>query len=67
MSPRSRCAAPAHSSRGWTARVPATGRGSLEDVSFDAVWAGEVIEHVVDTAAWLSEVRRVLRSGGRWC
>ncbi|MGD0454549.1 MAG: methyltransferase domain-containing protein, partial [Solirubrobacteraceae bacterium] len=28
------------------------------------VWAGEVIEHVADTAAWLSEVRRVLRSGG---
>ena len=36
----------------------------LEDASFDAVWAGEVIEHVADTAAWLSEVRRVLRSGG---
>ena len=37
----------------------------LEDASFDVVWAGEVIEHVADTAAWLSEVRRVLRSGGR--
>ena len=37
----------------------------LEDASFDAVWAGEVIEHVLDTAAWLSELRRVLRSGGR--
>ncbi|HTU78171.1 MAG TPA: class I SAM-dependent methyltransferase [Solirubrobacteraceae bacterium] len=36
----------------------------LEDASFDAVWAGEVIEHVADTGAWLSEVRRVLRSGG---
>jgi 2-polyprenyl-3-methyl-5-hydroxy-6-metoxy-1,4-benzoquinol methylase len=36
----------------------------FEDSSFDAVWAGEVIEHVADTAAWLSEVRRVLRSGG---
>jgi len=36
----------------------------LEDASFDVVWAGEVIEHVADTAAWLSEVRRVLRSGG---
>lgn len=36
----------------------------LEDSSFDVVWAGEVIEHVADTAAWLSEVRRVLRSGG---
>jgi 2-polyprenyl-3-methyl-5-hydroxy-6-metoxy-1,4-benzoquinol methylase len=36
----------------------------LPDVSFDVVWAGEVIEHVADTAAWLSEVRRVLRSNG---
>jgi 2-polyprenyl-3-methyl-5-hydroxy-6-metoxy-1,4-benzoquinol methylase len=36
----------------------------LEDSSFDVVWAGEVIEHVPDTAAWLSEVRRVLRSDG---
>jgi 2-polyprenyl-6-hydroxyphenyl methylase / 3-demethylubiquinone-9 3-methyltransferase len=36
----------------------------LPDASFDVVWAGEVIEHVADTAAWLSEVRRVLRSGG---
>jgi 2-polyprenyl-3-methyl-5-hydroxy-6-metoxy-1,4-benzoquinol methylase len=34
------------------------------DSSFDLVWAGEVIEHVADTAAWLSELRRVLRSGG---
>jgi 2-polyprenyl-3-methyl-5-hydroxy-6-metoxy-1,4-benzoquinol methylase len=41
------------------------GGWELEDASFDAVWAGEVIEHVADTAAWLSEVRRVLRSGGR--
>jgi 2-polyprenyl-3-methyl-5-hydroxy-6-metoxy-1,4-benzoquinol methylase len=36
----------------------------LADSSFDVVWAGEVIEHVLDTAAWLSEIRRVLRSGG---
>jgi 2-polyprenyl-3-methyl-5-hydroxy-6-metoxy-1,4-benzoquinol methylase len=36
----------------------------LADASFDVVWAGEVIEHVADTAAWLSEIRRVLRSGG---
>jgi 2-polyprenyl-6-hydroxyphenyl methylase / 3-demethylubiquinone-9 3-methyltransferase len=36
----------------------------LADASFDVVWAGEVLEHVLDTAAWLSEVRRVLRSGG---
>ena len=35
----------------------------LADASFDAVWAGETLEHVADTAAWLSQVRRVLRSG----
>jgi 2-polyprenyl-3-methyl-5-hydroxy-6-metoxy-1,4-benzoquinol methylase len=39
-------------------------RWPLADAAFDTVWAGEVIEHVADTAAWLSEVRRVLRSGG---
>ncbi len=44
--------------------VPAEGPWPLQDASFDAVWAGEVIEHVADTAGWLSEVRRVLRSGG---
>jgi ubiquinone/menaquinone biosynthesis C-methylase UbiE len=36
----------------------------VEDASVDAVWVGEVIEHVVDVAPWLSEVRRVLRPGG---
>ena len=36
----------------------------LDDASVDAVWAGEVIEHVVDVAPWLSEVRRVLRPRG---
>lgn len=36
----------------------------LADAGFDAVWAGETIEHVADTARWLSELRRVLRSGG---
>ena len=36
----------------------------LDDSSFDVVWAGETIEHVADTARWLSELRRVLRSGG---
>jgi SAM-dependent methyltransferase len=45
--------------------VPPHGPWPFKDASFDAVWAGEVIEHVVDTAAWLSEVRRVLRPGGR--
>ncbi|HST56529.1 MAG TPA: class I SAM-dependent methyltransferase [Solirubrobacteraceae bacterium] len=37
----------------------------LENASFDAAWAGEVIEHVADTAGWLSELRRVLRPGGK--
>jgi 2-polyprenyl-3-methyl-5-hydroxy-6-metoxy-1,4-benzoquinol methylase len=45
--------------------VDAGGAWDLPDASFDAVWAGETIEHVLDTAAWLSEIRRVLRSGGR--
>jgi ubiquinone/menaquinone biosynthesis C-methylase UbiE len=36
----------------------------LEDSSFDMAWAGETIEHVADTARLLSELRRVLRSGG---
>jgi 2-polyprenyl-3-methyl-5-hydroxy-6-metoxy-1,4-benzoquinol methylase len=45
--------------------VDSLGGWQLADASFDVVWAGEVIEHVADTAAWLSEVRRVLRPGGR--
>lgn len=36
----------------------------LEDSSFDVIWAGETIEHIADTQGWLSEVRRVLHSGG---
>ena len=44
--------------------IDGEGPWELEDASFDVVWAGEVIEHVADTAAWLSEIRRVLRSGG---
>jgi SAM-dependent methyltransferase len=38
---------------------------ALEDCAFELVWASEVIEHVADTALWLSEVRRVLAPGGR--
>ena len=37
----------------------------FEDSSFELVWASEVIEHVGDTARWLSELRRVLAPGGR--
>jgi 2-polyprenyl-3-methyl-5-hydroxy-6-metoxy-1,4-benzoquinol methylase len=44
--------------------LPTEGDWPLEDSSFDVVWAGEVIEHVADTAGWLSELRRVMRSGG---
>ena len=44
--------------------LPTDGPWPLADASFDVVWAGEVIEHVADTASWLSELRRVLGSGG---
>jgi 2-polyprenyl-3-methyl-5-hydroxy-6-metoxy-1,4-benzoquinol methylase len=44
--------------------IDGEGEWDLPDASFDVVWAGEVIEHVADTAAWLSEVRRVLAPGG---
>jgi len=44
--------------------IDAGGSWGLPDAEFDVVWAGEVIEHVADTGGWLSEVRRVLRSGG---
>jgi SAM-dependent methyltransferase len=44
--------------------IPERGSWPLPDAQFDMVWAGEVIEHVADTIGWLSEVRRVLRSGG---
>jgi 2-polyprenyl-6-hydroxyphenyl methylase/3-demethylubiquinone-9 3-methyltransferase len=36
----------------------------LPDGAFDLAWAGEVIEHVADTGAWLGELSRVLRPGG---
>jgi SAM-dependent methyltransferase len=45
--------------------VPLDGPLPFEDNGFSLVWASEVIEHVADTARWLSEVRRVLAPGGR--
>ncbi|MGH2856705.1 MAG: class I SAM-dependent methyltransferase [Solirubrobacteraceae bacterium] len=47
------------------ALVPIDGPLPLDDGAFDVVWSSEVIEHVADTARWLSEVRRVLAPGGR--
>ena len=46
-------------------RVPIDGPLPFDDGAFDAVWSSEVIEHVADTARWLSEVRRVLTPRGR--
>jgi ubiquinone/menaquinone biosynthesis C-methylase UbiE len=37
----------------------------FDDNAFELVWSSEVIEHVADTARWLSEVRRVLAPRGR--
>jgi SAM-dependent methyltransferase len=45
--------------------VPLDGELPFTEHSFDLVWSSEVIEHVADTARWLSEVRRVLAPGGR--
>lgn len=36
----------------------------VADRGVDAVWAGEVVEHVVDVGAFLGDLRRVLRPGG---
>ena len=45
--------------------IPVDGPLPFEDGAFELVWASEVIEHVADTARWLSEVRRVLAPRGR--
>ena len=45
--------------------VPIDGPLPFEDGAFEVVWASEVIEHVADTARWLSEARRVLVPRGR--
>ena len=41
-----------------TARLP------FEDSSADVVLAGEIVEHIVDTEAFLREIGRVLRTAG---
>lgn len=46
-------------------RVPFDGPLPFADGSFELVWASEVIEHVADTARFLSEIRRILVPGGR--
>ncbi len=47
------------------ARVPLSGPLPFADGTFTVVWASEVIEHVADTGAWLSELRRVMTPRGR--
>jgi 2-polyprenyl-3-methyl-5-hydroxy-6-metoxy-1,4-benzoquinol methylase len=34
------------------------------DGTFEAIFAGEIIEHLVDTASFVAELRRVLKPGG---
>ncbi|MGI8904298.1 MAG: class I SAM-dependent methyltransferase [Solirubrobacteraceae bacterium] len=45
--------------------APLGGPLPLADGCLDLVFSSEVIEHVADTASWLSEIRRVLAPGGR--
>jgi SAM-dependent methyltransferase len=45
--------------------IPIDGPLPFPDNAFDLVWSSEVIEHVADTARWLSEIRRVLAPRGR--
>jgi SAM-dependent methyltransferase len=46
-------------------RVPFDGPLPFADGSFDVAWSSEVLEHVADTARFLSEIRRILVPGGR--
>jgi ubiquinone/menaquinone biosynthesis C-methylase UbiE len=57
---RARERVPGLDARLWLAGEPLP----VEDNAADVVWAGDVVEHVVDVAPWLSEARRVLRPGG---
>jgi ubiquinone/menaquinone biosynthesis C-methylase UbiE len=45
--------------------VAADGSLPLGHGEVDVVWCSEVLEHVPDTIAFLTEVRRVLKRGGR--
>ncbi len=57
---RARARVPGLDARHWPDGAPLP----VEDASVDLAWAGEVLEHVVDLAPWLSEVRRVVRPRG---
>jgi ubiquinone/menaquinone biosynthesis C-methylase UbiE len=57
---RARERVPDLDARLWAAGAPLP----VPDNAVDVVWAGEVVEHVVDVAPWLSELRRVLRPRG---
>ncbi|HEY1524203.1 MAG TPA: class I SAM-dependent methyltransferase [Solirubrobacteraceae bacterium] len=46
-------------------RITIDGPLPFDDCQFDLVWASEVLEHVADTARWVSELRRVLAPSGR--
>jgi ubiquinone/menaquinone biosynthesis C-methylase UbiE len=46
------------------AQMEPSGRLPFEDAAFDAAVCMHVLEHVVDTQALMSEIRRVLRSRG---
>lgn len=45
-------------------QLPQDGEWPFAVSEFDVVWCSEVVEHVLDTGAFFSELRRVLRSGG---